>query len=50
MEQCDDGNATSGDGCTNCLIDQYWACVGGSPSTADVCTKQCPNGVVQANE
>ncbi len=34
-EQCDDGNATPSDGCSNCQIDSGWTCTG-SPSR---CTK-----------
>ncbi len=37
-EQCDDGNTVSGDGCSNCLIDQGWSCQGQpSKCTSNTC-------------
>ena len=46
-EPCDDGNQTSGDGCSStCRVEPGWSCTG-SPS---VCTPTCGNGVVDAGE
>ena len=46
-EPCDDGNQSSGDGCSNaCRVEPGWSCAG-SPS---VCTPSCGNGVVDAGE
>lgn len=42
-EECDDGNATSDDGCTGCVIDANYIC-SGAPST---CTEACPSGGTQ---
>ncbi|MFH1444434.1 MAG: DUF4215 domain-containing protein [Candidatus Peregrinibacteria bacterium] len=47
-EQCDDGNATPSDGCSNCQIDSGWICTGspsrctmiiGSSSSAQSCAQ-----------
>jgi cysteine-rich repeat protein len=46
-EQCDDGNAKTGDGCSaTCQIEKGYNCTG-SPS---VCSSTCGDGVVAANE
>jgi cysteine-rich repeat protein len=38
LEQCDDGNLVSGDGCSsNCTIEVGWECFGGSGSSKDSC-------------
>ena len=42
-EECDDGNATAGDGCSNvCQVEPGFTCTGGS------CTMTCGNGTVEA--
>jgi cysteine-rich repeat protein len=46
-EPCDDGDQSSGDGCSSqCAVEPGWTCTG-SPS---VCTPTCGNGVVDAGE
>jgi len=46
-ESCDDGNATTGDGCSGaCKIEGGWSC-GGAPS---VCTPNCGTGTLEAGE
>jgi len=40
LEQCDDGNVRSGDGCSaNCRVEADWICTGGSLGGPDVCRK-----------
>ena len=47
-EECDDGDATSGDGCSACTIDMGWSCVGLGPSS---CTQEvCGDGVLTPSE
>ena len=42
IEQCDDGNTASGDGCdSNCQVEPNWNCSGGSLTTKDTC--KCSN-------
>ncbi len=46
-EACDDGNSSSGDGCSDiCLVEGGWSCTG-EPS---VCTQNCGNGVLNIGE
>jgi cysteine-rich repeat protein len=46
-EGCDDGNSTTGDGCSAiCGTEPGWTCTG-SPST---CTRNCGNGTVNPGE
>lgn len=45
-EQCDDANATGGDGCTSCLTDPGFVCRG-APS---VCAVSCGDGVAAPSE
>src|SRR6185369_8164394 len=46
-EPCDDGNATSGDGCSaTCTIETGFQCTG-APSA---CTSRCGDGMVASNE
>jgi cysteine-rich repeat protein len=40
-EQCDDGNLTGGDGCTNCVIDTGYVCTG----VFSVCSTLCGDGL-----
>lgn len=45
-ENCDDGNASDGDGCSAaCLIDEGWYCDGAVPS---VCTTICGDSIIGA--
>ncbi len=45
-EECDDGNANSGDGCSaKCEVEPGWECVGGSNYRMDVCFERCGDGV-----
>lgn len=37
-EECDDGNAVPDDGCTACIVDPEYRCVGGSSTSKDVCS------------
>ncbi len=47
LEQCDDGNTQSGDGCSSaCMIESGWSCVG----ARSICTRQCGNGVQDTGE
>src|SRR6185369_11784680 len=46
-ETCDDGNAASGDGCTNCAVDFGYACGTAAPS---VCNSTCGDGKKASNE
>ena len=46
LEHWDDGNHNSGDGCSSSwIIEAGWFCFGGSPSTRDICTEVCGDGV-----
>lgn len=45
-EACDDGNAASGDGCSSCVVDGGYACMG-APSS---CSPICGNGMVHGGE
>ena len=46
-EACDDGNSTTGDGCSDsCKVEGGWTCTG-APS---VCTPNCGNGTLDAGE
>ncbi|HEY2775008.1 MAG TPA: hypothetical protein VGK20_13255 [Candidatus Binatia bacterium] len=48
-EECDDGNATNGDGCSDtCTIESGWACVGTNPSVCNLIV--CGDGKVQGTE
>ena len=43
---CDDGNNFDYDGCNqNCKVEAGWKCSGGSPTTPDVCTEICGDGI-----
>ena len=45
-EECDDGNAKSGDGCSAmCEVEPGWDCLGGSNYRMDVCFERCGDGV-----
>lgn len=47
-EGCDDGDTSSGDGCSaSCTVESGWSCVGTTPST---CSEVCGNGVKTAGE
>jgi cysteine-rich repeat protein len=48
-EECDDNNPTNGDGCTACVIDAGYACVG-APSNCTLQTAFCGDGVKQPGE
>ncbi len=41
-EQCDDGNYIDGDGCSSCMIDQYYVC-NGVPGYPSKCILQNSN-------
>jgi hypothetical protein len=44
---CDDGNNVDGDGCSkDCRIEPGFNCVGGSPSTPDVCSSFLPPALI----
>ena len=43
---CDDGNTVSGDGCSStCTEETEWLWIGGSPTSRDVCTEVCGDGI-----
>jgi len=47
-EQCDDGNAANGDGCSvTCTVESGWQCVGSNPT---VCGTVCGDGLVRGSE
>lgn len=47
-EGCDDGDLSSGDGCSSaCAVEVGWTCTTGSPS---VCTPACGNGILNPGE
>ncbi len=47
-EQCDDGNAASGDGCSSaCKTETGYACTGSQPSK---CVSRCGDGAIAADE
>ena len=42
----DDGNANNGDGWSStCTKETGWTCTGGSPTTKDVCSENCGDGI-----
>ena len=44
-ETCDDSGATAAEGgCVGCQVTSGWSCVGGSPTSPDVCTCICGDG------
>ena len=44
-EECDDGGAASGDGCSaQCSVESGWACADGSVRSSDTCTTVCGDG------
>lgn len=45
VEECDDGNAIPGDGCTRCVLDRAFVC----DFEPSVCTTTCQDGVVDAD-
>lgn len=46
-EQCDDGDSTSGDGCSACTVEPDWVCTGGVNSQ---CKPMCGDGKIIASE
>jgi cysteine-rich repeat protein len=47
-EACDDGDTSSGDGCSaSCTVESGWSCSGNTPT---VCAEVCGNGVVTSGE
>ena len=52
VEQCDDGNAASNDGCSNCMVVDGWICTGIEPSVCQLINgpSTCGNGMMNANE
>ena len=49
VEQCDDGDTTSGDGCSSgCVVESGFACV--LRDGVDVCSNGCGNGTREASE
>lgn len=45
-EDCDDGDSTVGDGCSNCTVDPLWTCMN-EPGMASDC-RQCGDGFLDA--
>jgi cysteine-rich repeat protein len=47
-EACDDGDTSSGDGCSaTCTVESGWSCTGTAPS---ICSGVCGNGIITADE
>ncbi len=47
-EACDDGDTSSGDGCSaTCTVESGWSCSGVAPT---VCAEVCGNGIVTSGE
>ncbi len=47
-EACDDGDTSSGDGCSaTCTVESGWSCTGTAPT---VCAEVCGNGIVTSGE
>jgi len=47
INQCDDGNKISGDGCNEfCKIEAQYECYGGSKDTADICINRRPPDII----
>lgn len=45
-DYCDDGNANNGDGCSsNCKVEPFYQCGGGTVKTRDKCVEICGDGV-----
>ena len=51
-ENCDDGNTTSGDGCsgTTCQAEPGWTCSVASPPNVPSVCQRCGNGIREGNE
>jgi cysteine-rich repeat protein len=48
VEACDDGDTSSGDGCSaTCTVESGWSCVGTTPT---VCSEVCGNGIKTSGE
>lgn len=47
LEECDDGNEDSGDGCFICLVEEGWNCDTSEPS---VCETICGDGLLKGEE
>lgn len=47
LEECDDANGDTGDGCFICLIEEGWACDGLEPTS---CATVCGDGIVKGEE
>jgi cysteine-rich repeat protein len=46
LDECDDNNTMSGDGCSaGCLIEAGYACSGGSMTAMDTCASVCGDGL-----
>ena len=48
QEECDDGNAVSGDGCADCVVDVGFAC--SVAAGGDICSNGCRNGTKEEEE
>jgi cysteine-rich repeat protein len=45
VEECDDGNTVTGDGCSaNCTVELGWACAGATDREPDMCEVVCGDG------
>ena len=48
---CDDGNTADGDGCSsNCTVELYYTCPGGSINSTSVCSEWCGDGLILNHE
>ena len=51
IEECDDGNMDSGDGCSvECMVECGYSCDGPTPTSADICDTTCGDGVLAGAE
>ena len=51
-EECDDSNTVAEDGCSNCIIEEFYPCSRSSnaANTPDVCVTSCGNGIEDNGE
>lgn len=50
VDDCDDGDSTSGDGCSSsCTIEDGYYCYGGSSTGPDTCYEECGDGLMKGH-
>ena len=51
LEQCDDGNKNSSDGCSSsCLVESGWNCYNVSVGSPSICNEVCSDGIITKSE